>query len=170
MRISIESIVAELAVCAERYNLAGVPPEIWEQNAAVMRDALVSLGLDPSEEEVLKSGLLASYLALGHCVNSHIIMGPALTLCFVQASVYAKWISGEMPVMSMADILELQAMSALLKPQCDFAYAHEAGSSRCTLQAHGPEQMHHVWVAVPVDGAAMLREMEIEVEHGENTL
>ena len=161
MSVTLDTIRADLRNCAEKYGM-DFPPEVFEQNASVLRDAMVSMGVEPSDREILESMLLASFLCLGHVVNSVVSIGPALPLSFIQTQVLRMWLDGEMPILSMADVLELKAIEAMNPSRCQFVHRYEGGESFCR-RYEGHADPHLVWSIEPNDdGGAILREIEIE--------
>ena len=159
--VTLDTIRAELRTCAERYSL-DFPPDAYEENASLLRDAMVSLGLEPSDRSVQEAMLLASFLTLGHLVNSVAIIGPAVPLTFIQTQICRMWLDGEMAVLSMADVLELKAIEAMNPSRCGFVHRYEGGESFCRRHA-GHTDPHLVWsIEANPDGGAVLREIEIE--------
>lgn len=159
--ISPEKIRQELRTTSERYGM-DFPPEAFEQHASILRDAMVSAGIDPSDRLALDAMLLGSFLCLGHVVNSMVSIGPALPMSFIQCKVLAMWLDGEMPVLSMADVLELKAIEAMNPRLCPFVHRHQGGESFCR-RYEGHRDPHLVWSIEPNDdGGAILREIEIE--------
>ena len=90
-------IQASLAEAQERYGLQ-FTDDIWEMNTAVVRDAIVSMGLDPGDRSVLESMLLGSFLALANIINSAVVIGGALPLTMIQCVVLRRWLDGEVPI------------------------------------------------------------------------
>lgn len=158
--VTLETIREALQHHKERYGFE-FPQETYEQQAAGMRDALVQMGLDPSDRTVLDTLMLSSFLCLGHIINSaSIVIGMAMPLTYIQADIARMWIEGEMPTISLADALALKAMDLLNPGKCPFigVWPDGRGSGACTLLEHH-EQKHLVPTLEVGDGGEITTRM-----------
>ena len=164
VEVSLDSIREELQTCAQRYGMSEIPPEVWDQNASVLRDAMVSMGLDPADRTVLDSMMLASFLCMGHLVNSQIVIGPAIPLTYIQTQLCRMWIDQEMPVMSLSEIMGLHALEAMNPQKCSYTcpWPDGRGQSAC-LKMEGHESPHRCpIVEVGEDGGMTMYEVDVE--------
>jgi hypothetical protein len=132
--VSPEETRRELGKVELSYPFLGqIPPECWDRNATVIREAMIAMGLDPADRSQLEAAFIASYLCLGHLVDSTIVVGPAVPNTYIQTRIFQKWLDGEMPVLSAGDMLVLEAMSpgrcTVIVP-----WSNGNGQSNCTQE------------------------------------
>lgn len=153
---TMNDIRQALGVCSERLGFAQVASMQWERQAAVVRDAMLTLELDPTDTVQVRALLCGAYLALAQISQCPVIIGPALPHTTIVCMVAQKWLDGELPVPTLLDEAEL--LGFLSAPPCEemVIWPTGRGSSRCLLEAHaGP---HKVQV---IDNGVVV---EVEVE------
>lgn len=162
--ITEADIEEALSTARERYGpVLDFPPEIVEQNASALRDALVSQGLDPSDKTVQHASMVASYLCLAHVVNSFMVVGAALPLTYIQTSIFRAWWREELPVLSLADTLAVKAMEMMSPQPCGFMFEHVYGFARCQRKgAHTRHLVSVVEVSESGEAAFLTREVTDE--------
>ena len=76
-----------------------------DRGAAMIRDGIVSMGGDPSDKELLEGAMMASWFAL-----KITLLFPVPSLAqnlWYQTEILRRMIDGEMPIMSISDMLGL---------------------------------------------------------------
>lgn len=134
-----ESDIAEALTRTEQLYgsvLLNFPDEAWEQNATVLREALCSQGLDPADRTVQHTGMVTSFIALSHIINTFAVIGTALPLAYLQVQVFRRWMDGSIPVMSLADYAGLKALEAMDPRPCEYVHTYEGGTSDCSRRGH----------------------------------
>ena len=81
----------------------------WDRIAMVARDVFVCLGVDPGDMAALRGAFAGAWLVLNQAVNAPMpIVGYGAGAW--SAEVIRRWIDGEAPVMSQAEIASLKGL------------------------------------------------------------
>lgn len=84
-----------------------IPEGVHDQAAAGIRDWLVAQGADPADRTVLGGVLLGLALGLHGGLMVLALGGSPLQSLSYQAEVVRRWVDGELPVLSLSDMLGL---------------------------------------------------------------
>lgn len=97
-------IRGDLAYFAERVNLS-LSTEVADRIAASLRDGMVAKGGNPADTAYLEGALYASWCALR--VAAQTPHGLTLATLWYQAEVFRRMVDGEIPVLSVEEMLGL---------------------------------------------------------------
>lgn len=166
MHVTLETIRDAVDRCAVKWGLTEVEQSFFENAATVFRDALCDMGLDPSERTVQESCLVASYFSLSYLDQCVAVVGPAIPHTLIQATILRMWLEGELPVLSLQEVIALKAMEAMYAPiKCTYIHTFDNGAAQpCIMDSHteGNHRVHQIEYDADSGGMAV-REIEVEI-------
>jgi hypothetical protein len=162
--VNLDLIRSTLAETKNPVGAALVTDDSWDRVAAGVREAMVACDLDPANPEHQRAMLVGSFLSFQSLIHSGgFILGPGPVLLWTLAEVERRWVDGEMPTVSIGDMLGVEFQDL----HCDemIAWPTGKGSSKCkrTL-GHQIDGLSHA-VSIPRlqdDGSCMVVEVEVE--------
>lgn len=95
------------AMLAETFTQLDTSDEAIEQIATMLRDQSLAMGLDLADRTQLEAAFTTSLLTLGHLQGSF-IQGNGAILCVLHAEALRRLLDGELPILSMAQMVGLE--------------------------------------------------------------
>lgn len=85
--------------------------EQWDRILAATRDSLAGKGYDPTDRATLEHCFVAAHQCLSSTYYAPGMMrGPCVGMLWAQAEIYRRCLTGEAPLVSLAEMLHLPAI------------------------------------------------------------